>query len=125
LICVSMTMRGAVIEERGNNQARLRESAARCRALVVAGAEMVCRANAQGEGFFVTPTWQELTGQNEEQMRDFGWLEAVHPHDRERSRRLWQQAMRDRHAYENELRVRTRDGNYRYFHVHAFPVIAT
>jgi len=124
LIALPLMLLAVLIEERGNKQETLRESEARYRALVVAGAEMVWRANAQGEGFFVTPTWQELTGQNEEQMRDFGWLEAVHPDDRERSRRLWQQAMHDRHAYENELRVRTREGNYRYFHVHAVPVIA-
>ena len=124
LIALPLMLLAVLIEERGNKQETLRESEARYRALVVAGAEMVWRANAQGEGFFVTPTWQELTGQNEEQMRDFGWLEAVHPHDRERSRRLWQQAMRDRHAYENELRVRTRERKYRYFHVHAVPVIA-
>jgi PAS domain S-box-containing protein len=124
LIALPLMLLAILIEERGNKQETLRESEARYRALVVAGAEMVWRANAQGEGFFVTPTWRELTGQNEEQVRDFGWLEAVHPDDRERSRRLWQQAMRDRHAYENELRVRTREGNYRYFHVHAVPVIA-
>jgi PAS domain S-box-containing protein len=124
LIALPLMLLTILIEERGKKQETLRESEARYRALVVAGAEMVWRANAQGEGFFVTPTWQELTGQNEEQMREFGWLEAVHPDDRERSRRLWQEAMQDKHAYENELRIRTRQGNYRHFHVHAVPVLA-
>jgi formate hydrogenlyase transcriptional activator len=124
LIALPLMLLAILIEERGKKQETLRESEARYRALVVAGAEMVWRANAQGEGFFVTPTWQELTGQNEEQMRDFGWLEVVHHDDRERSRGLWQEAMRDKRAYENELRVRTREGNYRHFHVHAVPIIA-
>jgi PAS domain S-box-containing protein len=124
LIAQPLMLLAILIEERGKKQETLRESEARYRALVVAGAEMVWRANARGEGFFVTPTWQELTGQNEEEMREFGWLEAVHPDDRERSRRLWQEAMRDKHAYENELRIWTRQGNYRHFHVHAVPVLA-
>ena len=102
----------------------LRESEARYRALVTASAEMVWRANAWGEGFFVTPSWQQLTGQNENEMREFGWLQAVHPDDRERTRRLWERAMIEKRTYENELRVRTRDGSYRHFYVHAVPILA-
>jgi PAS domain S-box-containing protein len=124
LITLPLVLLAILMEERGKKQETLRESEARYRALVVAGAEMVWRANTQGEGFFVAPAWQELTGQNEEQMRDFGWLEVVHPDHRERSRRLWQEAMRDKHAYENELCIRTRQGDYRHFHVHAVPVLA-
>jgi PAS domain S-box-containing protein len=124
LIALPLMLLAILIEERGHKQETLRQSEARYRALALAGPDMVWRANATGKGFFVTPTLQDLTGQNEEQMRDFGWLEAVHPDDRERSKRLWQRAMRDRHAYENEVRVRTREGNYRHFHVHAVPVIA-
>ena len=124
LIALPLMMLAVLVEERQAKEQAIREAEARYRALVMAGAEMVWRANAQGEGIFITPTWQNLTGQNEEQMRDFGWLEAVHPDDRERSNRLWKQAVHDRHAYENELRVRTREGNYRHFHIQAVPVIA-
>ena len=124
LIALPLMMLAVLVEERQAKEQAIREAEARYRALVMAGAEMVWRANAQGEGIFITPTWQNLTGQNEEQMRDFGWLEAVHPDDRERSNRLWKQAVHDRHAYETELRVRTREGNYRHFHIQAVPVIA-
>ena len=82
-----------LIRERHEKEQTLRESEARYRALVMASAEMVWRANARGEGFFVTPSWQQLTGQNENEMREFGWLQAVHPDDRERTGRLWERAM--------------------------------
>ncbi len=124
LMALPMMLLAVLIAERRDKEKAVRESEARYRALVMAGADMVWRANAQGEGFCVTPAWQDLTGQNEEQMRDLGWLEAVHPDDRERSRRLWRQSIHGRHAYENEFRVRSREGNYRHFHVHAVPVIA-
>ena len=114
----------ALIRERRDKEQTLHESEARYRALVMASAEMVWRADAQGKRFFVSPSWQQLTGQNEEQMRDFGWLEAVHPDDRERTARLWERAMAESRACENELRVRTREGNHRYFHVQAVPVLA-
>lgn len=52
-----------------------------------------------------------------------GWLEAVHPDDRERARRLWERAMVEKRTYENELRVCTREGSYRHFYVHAVPIL--
>ena len=113
-----------LIRERQEKETAVRESEARYRALVTASAEMVWRANAWGEGFFVSPSWQQLTGQNENEMREFGWLQAIHPDDRERTRRLWERAVIEKHTYENELRVRTRDGGYRHFYVHAVPILA-
>jgi PAS domain S-box-containing protein len=77
-----------------------------------------------GEGFFVNPSWQQLTGQNENEMSGLGWLEPVHPDDRERTGQLWEQAMLEKRAYENELRVRIRDGSYRHFYIHAVPILA-
>ena len=124
LLAISLPLMflAAVIEERREKNEELRDSEARYRALVMTRADIVWRANAQGEGVFITPAWQRLTGQSEEETRDFGWLQAVHPDDRERSARLWKQAMDGKHAYENELRVRSRDGSYRHFHVHSVPI---
>ena len=123
-ISLPLLLLAVLIHERRGKETAVRESEARYRALVMASADMVWRANARGEGFFVTPSWQEFTGQNENQTRDFGWLEAVHSDDRERTKRLWEQAMMERRAYENELRVRARDGSYRHFYVHAVPILA-
>ncbi len=114
----------ALMSERREKERALAESEARYRALVMASAEIVWRANAQGEAFFVTPSWQQLTGQNDEEMRKLGWLQALHPDDRERNARLWQQAMIEKRVYENEFRVRTRSGSYRHFHVQAVPIVA-
>jgi formate hydrogenlyase transcriptional activator len=113
-----------LMRERRDKESAVRESEARYRALVMASAEMVWRANARGEGVFVTPRWHQLTGQNQNEMGGLGWLEPVHPDDRERASRLWERAMIEKRTYENELRVRTRDGNYRHFYVHAVPILA-
>jgi PAS domain S-box-containing protein len=113
-----------LISERRHKAAALRDSEARYRALVMATANMVWRANANGEGFLVSPRWQELTGQSEDETGNFGWLKALHPKDQERSERLWKQAMTQKRMYENEFQVRTRDRSYRYFHVQAVPIIA-
>ena len=71
-----------------------------------------------------SPRWHELTGQNEHEVSNFGWIKALHPKDRERSERLWKQAMTEKRMYENEFQVRARDLSYRHFHVQAVPIIA-
>jgi two-component system, LuxR family, sensor kinase FixL len=114
----------ALSSERRQRENALRDSEARYRALVMASANMVWRANAEGEGFLVSPRWQELTGQSEDDASNFGWLSALHPKDQERSAQLWKQAMAQKRMYENEFQVRTRDRSYRHFHVQAVPIIA-
>jgi PAS domain S-box-containing protein len=121
---VPLMMLAGLMQEREQKEQTLRESEARYRALVMASSEAVWQANAWGEGLFVTPSWQELTGQDANQMREYGWLQAVHPDDRERAVRLWERAMLEKRAYENELRIRASDGSYRYFYVHAVPILA-
>jgi formate hydrogenlyase transcriptional activator len=112
-----------LVQERQDRELAVRESEARYRALVTASSESVWRANAKGEGFLATSDWQQLTGQSEHEIREQGWLQAVHPDDRERARRLWERAMVEKCIYENEFRVRGRNGNYRYFYVHAVPIL--
>src|SRR5258708_5549316 len=78
----------------------------------------------EGEGFLWARRWQELTGRNEDEMSNFGWIKALHPKDQERSERLWKQAMTEKRMYENEFQVCARDLRYRHFHVQAVPIIA-
>ena len=114
----------AMSSERRERENALRDSEARYRALVMASANMVWRADAEGEGFLVCPRWQELTGQSEDDANNFGWLSALHPKDQERSAQLWKQAMAQKRMYENEFQIRTRDQSYRHLHVQAVPIIA-
>jgi PAS domain S-box-containing protein len=123
-VFLPLMLLAALSSERREREDAVRESEARYRALVMASASMVWRANADGEGFLVCPRWQELTGQSEDEGNNFGWVSALHPKDQERSARLWKKAMELKRMYENEFQVRTRDGSYRHLHVQAVPIIA-
>ena len=90
--------------------------------LVTASAQIVWRANGQGQAVSPNTSWQEQTGQSSEEMLGHGWRDAIHPDDRDRSWQIWQQAMREGRAFEDELRVRKHDGNYRYFHTRGVPI---
>src|SRR5215470_14645892 len=91
LIAVSFPLLflAALVEERRVKEKALRAGEARYRALVMAGADMVWRADARGEVSFATRVWQDLTGQSKKKTQNFGWLEALHPDDRERGRLSW------------------------------------
>ncbi|HYO77692.1 MAG TPA: GAF domain-containing protein, partial [Thermoanaerobaculia bacterium] len=65
---------------------RLARSESRYRALVMAAPahQFIWVATPDGRFTDEVPAWSELTGQTIEEMRNFGWTDAVHPLDRER-----------------------------------------
>lgn len=71
------------------------------------------------------PGWRTYTGQNREQTRGDGWLDAVHPDDRQRIAQLWVHAMHACALFQTTYRVRRRDGAYIAFDVRCVPVVLT
>lgn len=102
----------------------LRESEERYRALVTASSQVVWRTNDSGEAIFTSRTWQELTGQSDDETRGHGWLDAVHPDDRRLVIERWMRAVAERSIYHNEFRVRTRDGHYHHYESRGVPVFS-
>jgi PAS domain S-box-containing protein len=97
-------------------------SEARFRALVEAAASVVWTARADGS-VEEMPRWRALTGQSEEEHRGFGWLDAIHPDDRERTRMLWQSGVETGRSIDTECRVRQQDGSYRWYNARAVAVL--
>jgi PAS domain S-box-containing protein len=86
-------------------------SEARYRALVRVLSSLVWTTAADGQ-IIDMPEWRALTGQTVDEVRGWGWLNALHPDDRERSARVWQTAVDTRSVYETEYRIRRWDGEY-------------
>ncbi|MGH9903514.1 MAG: GAF domain-containing protein, partial [Pyrinomonadaceae bacterium] len=76
------------------------------------------------EGEFVSdqPSWSLYTGQTFDDLKGWGWLDAVHPEDRRRTREVWSGAVAGRTLYEVGYRLRRHDGVYRDMLVRAVPV---
>ncbi len=51
--------------------------------------------------------WQELTGQSLAGVQNSGWRDAIHPQDRERIGRLWQDALKSGTGYVATCRIHT------------------
>ncbi len=58
--------------------------------------------------------WLEFTGRDLEQELGFGWLDGVHPDDREGVRASFEQAFERRETFSMEYRLRRADGEYRW-----------
>ena len=56
-------------------------------------------------------------------MKGQGWLDAVHPADRQKTARVWSEAVRARSIYQVEHRLRRHDGEYRHMLVRAVPIL--
>ena len=110
------------ITERKQTEQALRCSEERYRALLVATAQVVWTTPPSGVVEDM-PMWRNYTGQTLEQVRGWGWVDAVHPDDRERTAAVWSQALQKRSIYETEYRIRRSDGQYRHFAVRGVPVV--
>ncbi|MGZ3303321.1 MAG: PAS domain S-box protein, partial [Isosphaeraceae bacterium] len=101
----------------------LRQSEERYRSLAIATAQIVWTKNPEGEVVEDMPKWRAFTGKSEDELRGWGWVDSLHPEDRERTRAVWSEAVRARSVYETEYRIRKSDGEYRHFAARGAPVL--
>ncbi|HLL54902.1 MAG TPA: ATP-binding protein [Myxococcaceae bacterium] len=95
-----------------DSNAELRAGHERFRSLAIATSQILWTTDAGGNVVEDSPSWRDFTGQTQEQRRGMGWLEAVHPDDRERVRQATLRAVADERPFELEYRLRRADGTY-------------
>ncbi|MFC6489599.1 EAL domain-containing protein [Nitratireductor sp. GCM10026969] len=66
--------------------------------------------------------WANLSAQDPGEFHGWGWLDAVHPDDRDRVVASWERARRNARSYGAEFRVRTPAGDYRWVEARAVPL---
>lgn len=125
----SETIEGVVIHaldvtDRIESAQRVEASERRLRSLTEAWAGIIWYADAQGR-LIEAPGWEELTGQSQQEHRDTGWQDAIHPLDRERVRSIWATCTRSNSPsiFDLEFRVLTREGEARHTTLRAVPVM--
>jgi PAS domain S-box-containing protein len=107
---------GAATEE------ALRRSEERYRALVQGGAQIIWVASPDGEMLEDSAEWRWITGQTVEEFLGSGWLDSIHPEDRERVERDWRECLRTGRIFDDRFRMRARGGAYRHYDVRAVPI---
>jgi PAS domain S-box-containing protein len=110
------------VTERRNSEEAVRRSEERYRSLVQAGAQVVWVTTPTGEIAEDSPEWRWITGQSLEEYLGNGWLDGVHPEDRERVERDWRECVGAGKIFDSRYRVRTKTGSYRHYDVRAVPI---
>ncbi len=110
------------LSERGIAQAVIERSESRYRSLTLTSASIVWISDADGAFLGYGSSWEEYTGQTLSECAGWGWLDAVHPQDREATAAGWQRTLERKQAYYAEYRLMRRDGQYRRVTARGVPV---
>ncbi len=115
---------GLLLSEVGGPAAaeEIRRSEERYRSLVQGGAQVVWVAGPDGAMQEDSPEWRWITGQSAEDFIGYGWLDTLHPEDRERVERDWRECVRTGKVFDDRYRIRTKAGSYRHYDVRAVPI---
>ncbi len=83
---------------------------------------MTWSALPDGSLDYIGHGFSETRGRAQDAALGAGWLDGVHPDDRERTQDLWRTAIATGEKYDTQFRVRMADGTYRWQLVRALPI---
>ncbi|HEV2668164.1 MAG TPA: PAS domain S-box protein, partial [Blastocatellia bacterium] len=113
--------RGGVVVTHTNITARWQaeeaivESESRLRQLADAMPQIVYTSSPDGMVDYGNQRWVDYVGVPVEQSTGRKWMEAIHPDDRENTRRRFKESGRTGQPFEVEYRLRRKDGQYRWY----------
>ena len=98
------------ITDRKLAEEALQESERRYATLARLSPVGIFRTDAQGQYLYVNKHWREITGLTKEEALGGGWVQALHPDDRDRVLRKWYQSTCQQIPFQSEYRFRTAQG---------------
>jgi PAS domain S-box-containing protein len=111
------------VSERKRVEEALRASESNLRGVANIVPDLLWHSEPDGSTTWYNERWMEYTGQTLEQAIGWGWMDAIHPNDREASARRYREATEHNRPLQQEHRIRRHDGTYRWFLVRAAPLL--
>ena len=105
-----------------NAERALRVSETKFRDLAESMPQLIWTCRGDGPCDYLNPRWVEYTGIPEAEQLGFGWLNQLHPDDRDRTVAAWNAAVESNTPFDVEFRIRRKDGIYRWFKTRAVAV---
>jgi hypothetical protein len=109
------------ITEEKNYQQKLEEREQKFRLLADSMPQFVWTGNAEGTLNYFSKAVYDYTGLSEEQLQAKGWLQIVHPDDREENMNAWMHSINTGTDFIFEHRFQRNDGEYRWQLSRAIP----
>ena len=91
-------------------------------AIVHTAPDIIFSRQADGARDYISSRFYEYTGAAPDSAVGLGWMEYLHPEDKEPSLAEWMRCVQSGATYESEYRIRGVDGNYRWFRARAVPL---
>lgn len=91
-------------------------------AIIHTAPDIIFSRRADGARDYISDRFYDYTGAAAGSAKGFGWLEYVHPDDKESAMAHWLQCVESGAKYEAEYRMRSGDGVYRWFRARALPI---
>ena len=102
--------------------AQLATKNAQLDAILQTAPDIIFSSRGDGSRDYVSECFFEYTGAGSGSASGFGWMDYVHPEDRERITTHWAQCIQSGDNYEAEYRIRSRGGEHRWFRARAIPI---
>ena len=110
------------IAEREQAEEGVRRSEDRLRLVIDTIPQQIWSSPPDGSLDFFNAQWLSFKGFTQEEVQGQGWQRMLHPDDRERVVRAWQESVANGTPYEQEERHRGADGQYRWFLARGVPL---
>ncbi|MBW4451833.1 MAG: PAS domain S-box protein [Nostoc indistinguendum CM1-VF10] len=110
------------IHDRNLAQETLRDSEERYRILTEVSPQAIWMGDSHSGITYCNQYWLDYSGLTMEQTAGYGWIDIIHPNDRDRVFKTSMQAVTNGRNYEAEIRFRrVSDGSYRWHLVRGLP----
>jgi PAS domain S-box-containing protein len=109
------------ITNRKRAEEALRKSEEHLRNMVELNPDIPWAMDGEGNNLDVSARWVQTTGLSKEKTRNLGWLEAVHPEDREPAMKTLLEAMRTGRRIDVEYRIKAVDRGWRWMRLRGSP----
>jgi len=91
-------------------------------AIVQTAPDIIFSRNPDGSREYLSSRFYEYTGAAPNSAIGFGWLDYLHPDDKEQSHQRWMYSVESGETYDCTYRMRAADSQYRWFRARAVPL---
>jgi PAS domain S-box-containing protein len=91
-------------------------------AIVRTAPDIIFSRQADGRRDYISNRFYEYTGAPPDSANGFGWLDYVHPDDKDQAMAGWLRCVQSGTNYEAEYRMRSASGSYKWFRARAVPI---
>lgn len=91
-------------------------------AIIHTAPDIIFSRKADGSRDYISDRFYDFTGAPPGSANGFGWLDYVHPDDMQKAMADWMRCVESGANYEAEYRLRSKDGDHRWFRARALPI---